>query len=141
MEISYNLDEIDTVAVQVLAFATLLASRQEAKTILFNAPMGSGKTTLISAICRALGVKEAISSPTFSIVNEYEGKDTYVLHFDLYRLQKPAELQQLGFEDYLDRPNTYIFIEWPELAMPFLEEYHTVELKLKDAQTRILSLK
>ncbi len=134
MEITYKLDAIDAVAVDVLAFA-------KAKTILFNAPMGSGKTTLISAMCRALGVTDAISSPTFSIVNEYEGKDTNVLHFDLYRLQHADELLQIGFEDYIDRPSTFIFIEWPEFAMPFLEQFQTVHITMINAETRVLKIR
>lgn len=85
------------------------------KLVAFYAPMGAGKTTFTTAICRALGVEEdAVSSPTFSIVNEYRtasGEPMY--HFDFYRLTKPSEALDIGFYDYID--SGYLCImEWPE---------------------------
>lgn len=82
----------------------------------FNGPLGAGKTTLIKALCTQLGVEAGMSSPTFSIVNEYctrNGEAVY--HFDLYRLNKAEELDGIGFTEYLDSGN-YCFVEWPELA-------------------------
>jgi tRNA threonylcarbamoyladenosine biosynthesis protein TsaE len=119
MEIAYSLDTIDTVAGEILAFT-------KARTILFSAPMGSGKTTLIAALCKQLGVIDPVNSPTFSIVNEYKGTHCDVLHFDLYRLKSDEELIQIGFEEYLYRPNTYVFIEWPELSVNYLGDYHLI---------------
>ena len=84
-----------------------------------NGDMGAGKTTFIKSICQELGVKELISSPTFSLVNEYETeKGSSVFHFDLYRVNDSEELYDLGFEEYLDK-NCYVFIEWPAIAIPF----------------------
>ena len=103
-----QLNELDTVAHQLLA-----EGRQES-VWLFEGDMGAGKTTLIKAICRALGVVSIVQSPTFSIVNEYtthEGHSVY--HFDCYRLRNEAEALDIGMEEYMDSGN-YCFIEWPE---------------------------
>jgi tRNA threonylcarbamoyladenosine biosynthesis protein TsaE len=90
--------------------------------------LGSGKTTFVKAFCELLGIKENVSSPTFTIVHEYGGgSDVY--HFDLYRLKALSELQQIGFEEYLES-GAYIFIEWPELARPLLPE-HYVEIRFE----------
>ncbi len=98
--------------------------------IVFDAPMGAGKTTFIKALCKSLGVIDTMSSPTYSIVNEYRtdsGKK--VFHFDLYRLKDSSELLDMGFEEYLSF-NNYVFIEWPELAFPFIESYVKVSIEL-----------
>lgn len=103
-----GLDELDTIARQ------LLATGRERSVWLFEGDMGAGKTTLIKAICRTLGVVSPVQSPTFSIVNEYtthEGHSVY--HFDCYRLRNEAEALDIGLEEYLDSGN-YCFIEWPE---------------------------
>lgn len=82
----------------------------------FQGELGAGKTTLIKALCTELGVAEGTSSPSFAIVNEYRttGNDK-VYHFDLYRLRDAAELDSIGFNEYLDSGH-YCFVEWPELA-------------------------
>lgn len=93
------------------------------RVFLFDAPMGAGKTTFIKSLCNYLGVKDSMSSPTYSIVNEYHtNSNLKVFHFDLYRLKSIQELFELGFEDYFNS-NCYVFIEWPELALPFLDSY------------------
>ncbi len=91
------------------------------KCIAFYGEMGSGKTTLIKAICRVLGVTENTSSPTFAIVHTYLGKAP-VYHFDLFRLRSQEELHAIGFAEYLDAGN-YVFIEWPDLAANYLAEF------------------
>ena len=101
-------DEIDAVA------RRLLAEGREQSVWLFAGAMGAGKTTLIKAICRVLGVVSIVQSPTFSLVNEYtthEGHSVY--HFDCYRLRNEAEALDIGIEEYLDSGD-YCFIEWPE---------------------------
>ena len=88
---------------------------------LLNGEMGAGKTTLTSRIVKLAGSKDAVSSPTYSIVNAYElpnGKMIY--HFDLYRIEDPSELEEIGFYEYLDSGNICI-IEWPERAGQILE--------------------
>jgi tRNA threonylcarbamoyladenosine biosynthesis protein TsaE len=107
----HRLDELDSVAHQ------LLAEGRGRPVWLFEGAMGAGKTTLIKALCRALGVVSMVQSPTFSIVNEYtthEGKSVY--HFDCYRLRNEAEALDIGIEEYFDS-GTYCFMEWPENIM------------------------
>lgn len=76
--------------------------------------MGAGKTSLIKAICKHLGIEDSISSPTFSIVNEYQSRNGQIIyHFDFYRIRKIEEVYDIGFEDYFDSGNICL-LEWPE---------------------------
>lgn len=92
-----------------------LAEAAGHRVIAFHAPMGAGKTTFITAICRALGVRDdAVSSPSFAIVNEYRsGSGEPLFHFDFYRIEKLSEALDLGFYDYIDS-GCLCLIEWPE---------------------------
>ncbi len=83
--------------------------------------VGSGKTTLAQAICRGYGVHDAVTSPTFALVHEYDGGATPVLHLDLYRLRDPGDLLQLGWEEIITAP-AIVLIEWPERAAGYLPE-------------------
>lgn len=84
------------------------------KVWLFYGEMGSGKTTFIKNLCRRLGVSEGMSSPTYSIVNEYlTESDTRIFHFDFYRIKNEAEAYDIGTEEYFYSGN-YCFVEWPE---------------------------
>ena len=81
-----------------------------------------GKTTFIKAVCEELGVKDVITSPTFSLVNEYtDGKGEPVYHFDFYRIKKIAEVFDIGVEQYFDSGH-YCFIEWPDIVEFFLPD-------------------
>lgn len=95
----------------------------------FYGEMGAGKTTFISALCKALGVDDETGSPTFSIINEYSlpGNDK-IYHFDCYRLEDPADLLEIGAEDYLYSDNR-CFIEWPEI-MEFILPEDTINIYL-----------
>lgn len=94
----------------------ILQSHAEARIFAFTGDLGAGKTTLIKALCKVLGVADQTSSPSFAIVNEYRtGSGDPLYHFDLYRLKAEEELEGIGFDEYLDSGN-YCFIEWPELA-------------------------
>lgn len=88
----------------------------------FYGSMGAGKTTFITALCNQLKAVDLVSSPTFSIVNEYEtdGGET-IFHFDFYRIKEPTELFDIGFEEYLTNEN-WCFIEWPEKAEELIPE-------------------
>lgn len=87
----------------------------------FYGKMGAGKTTFISALCRALGVEDTVTSPTFSIVNEYRAETTgeLIYHFDFYRIKKLDEVYDLGYEDYF-YSGAVCLIEWPELIEELL---------------------
>ena len=115
--------DISSIAKHKDAAKLLIEFASNEKVFLFDAPMGAGKTTFIKSLCEFLGTTDTISSPTYSIVNEYytnlKGK---VFHFDLYRLKSEQELFELGFEDYI-RSDNYVFIEWPEKALPYLDSY------------------
>lgn len=88
----------------------------------FYGKMGAGKTTFIKAVCEALGVRDVVNSPTFSIVNEYlDGEGRSVYHFDFYRLRKAEEALDIGLEDYLYSGNLCL-MEWPEIVEPLLPD-------------------
>ena len=83
--------------------------------------MGMGKTTFIKELCRQLGVDGVVSSPTFSIVNEYDSKGESIYHFDFYRLKNEQEAYDFGYEEYFYSGN-YCFVEWPEKIENLLPE-------------------
>jgi tRNA threonylcarbamoyladenosine biosynthesis protein TsaE len=103
-----TIDELDGVAKKILG------THPGDKIFTFRGSMGAGKTTLIKAICKQLGVVDNTSSPTFSIINEYKtDKGQKIYHFDLYRIKNTEEVYDIGYEDYL-YSGSYCFIEWPE---------------------------
>lgn len=119
MEIIFSLDEIDKVAQKIL-------SEYPKKVILFNGAMGVGKTTLIKALAKNLGVHDATSSPTFSLVNEYQiANNQYIYHFDVYRLKNETEALDMGIDEYLYSGN-WCFIEWAENIPNLIPEEHSV---------------
>lgn len=107
----------------------------------FQGEMGAGKTTLIKAICERLGVIDVMSSPTFSIVNEYlDDLGNSIYHFDFYRLKTPAEALDIGIEDYF-YSDAYCLIEWPEKISGLIPEPHLkININLVDERTRSITL-
>tara|TARA_B100000795_G_scaffold112372_1_gene83153 strand:- start:95 stop:508 length:414 start_codon:yes stop_codon:yes gene_type:complete len=133
MEITYSLDEIPKVA-------DTLLKNLSSKTVLFYGEMGVGKTTLIKQLAKQLGVLETLSSPTFSIVNEYETKDSLLYHFDCFRLTSEEEALDIGIEDYLTAGH-YTFIEWPENIKNFVPlDSNKIKLILNANGTRTATL-
>lgn len=132
METAYALSELKPIAQQIIA-------QWKHPILLLEAPMGAGKTTLIKALCSELGVMQAVSSPTFSLVNSYqdsEGKTLY--HFDLYRLNSLEEALDIGIEEYLDS-GARCMIEWPERIRPLLSNaFHQIQIEPLGADTRKL---
>lgn len=109
------------------------------KIFLFYGDMGAGKTTFIKALCEQLGVKEAVTSPTFSIVNEYAGNNAKVYHFDFYRLKNQDEALDMGYEEYFYSGN-YCLIEWPEKIPDLLpHHYIKVSIQLQEQQSRLFT--
>ena len=110
----HSLDELDKVAEAVLA------SLDGRTVVAFDAPMGAGKTTLISCIAQLLGAEDDVTSPTFAIVNQYEGSRT-IYHFDMYRIERWEEALDFGSEEYLSSGELSL-VEWPEKIEPLLPE-------------------
>lgn len=135
MHRTYALEEIGEVAGQ------LLSAFPRARCFAFFADMGSGKTTLISTLCRQLGVMDAVSSPTFSIINEYALRDRpeRVYHMDWYRLKHTEDAIEAGVQDVLQQPGAWTFIEWPEVAERLLPaDCVRVNMKVVDETHRVL---
>lgn len=106
MTLTYNIKDLPNAANAVL-------SGISGKTLLFYGEMGVGKTTLIKEVAKQLGFTENVSSPTFSLVNEYPLKNDSIYHFDLYRIKDENEALDFGIEEYFSTQN-WIFIEWPD---------------------------
>ncbi len=119
MDQVYTLEQTDQVAAQLVQkYATH-------PVWVFQAPMGAGKTTLIAAIGRALGIQQAMSSPTFSIMNEYEVQGKLIYHMDWYRLESEAEARQAGVEAAMEEADLSL-VEWPEKAPNLVPEQAVV---------------
>jgi tRNA threonylcarbamoyladenosine biosynthesis protein TsaE len=107
MNKNYSLENLNKIAKEIISIV-------ENKTLLFYGHMGVGKTTLIKELCKELGVLDNISSPTFSLVNEYQSsKKDKIFHFDFYRITDEEEALDMGIEDYF-YGNNWCLIEWPE---------------------------
>ena len=118
-----NLEQLNSIAKQILDYTS--THRKFA----FYAEMGVGKTTLIKALSLQLGVADIVSSPTFSIVNEYEAdENTKIYHFDFYRIEDEKEAYDMGYEEYFFS-SAYCFIEWSE-KIPNLIEDDMVQIKM-----------
>jgi tRNA threonylcarbamoyladenosine biosynthesis protein TsaE len=134
MEIIFSIDEIQEVASKII-------TENPYPVILFHGSMGVGKTTLIKALCKQLGVQNTTSSPTFSLVNEYTTNESHsVYHFDVYRLQSETEALDMGIDEYLYSGN-WCFIEWAEKIPNLIPEVHsTIHLTVTVDGKRHLSL-
>jgi len=133
LKISYELNDLDFVANQLI-------ENVETKILLFYGDMGVGKTTLIKAIVKALGSSDEVSSPTFSIVNEYELENDKIFHFDLYRIKDLEEAYNFGIEDYIYSDN-WLLIEWPQkIESILIDNYNQIELNLESKNKRNLKI-
>lgn len=131
---AYQLDELDQVSEKIL-------DQLKYRKIIFKGDLGAGKTTLIKALVSKLGSEERVSSPTFSLVNEYTLKDSKIYHFDFYRIEDEEEAYDIGFEDYINT-DAWVFIEWPEKISNLLDfEHHIIEISFNSKFERILELK
>ncbi len=125
-----NQNELRSAAKKIISFLG------DEKVVLFYGEMGAGKTTFIKEICKELGVSESVTSPTYSIVNQYIGVDIEVYHFDFYRLKNPYEALDIGLEEYLSSGN-YCFIEWPEKIANLLpDNYVEINISIEDNKQR-----
>ena len=134
MEKTYSLSEIETVATNLLPYLTN-------KVILVNGDMGAGKTTMIKALCKALNSPDVVSSPTFSLINEYRtANDQPLYHFDCYRIENEEEAYDFGAEEYLHSGHL-CFIEWSEnIASLLPEKYSSLIIEKIDTITRKITV-
>ena len=123
------------------AISNILIQDFSTKVIRIDGDMGTGKTTLISSLCKSLGVKETISSPTFSLVNTYHIGNEKIYHFDFYRLKNENEAIDFGLEEYLESGNI-CFMEWAEKISSHLPlEYDHYILNIVDEKYRKIESK
>ena len=132
--ISENLEQIPEIAKEILKYSS------PHKKFVLSAEMGIGKTTLIKELSLQLGVTDVVSSPTFSIVNEYvSSSHGKIYHFDFYRLKDEEEAFDMGYEEYFFGDD-YCFVEWPE-KIPHLIEEDMVKIKMRlDGDKRVIEI-
>ncbi len=133
MQMTFTLNSIDNIAQK------LWNEFQDKKVWALHAPMGAGKTTLVHALCNVLGVRDAVSSPTFALINEYESAEAgSIYHLDLYRIKNEEEAIHAGIEDTLHSGN-FCFVEWPE-KVPAIIPPGALHLTIKiiDEETRLV---
>ena len=129
-QVKYSLTKIDEIS------QLIVDKIKTIKTIMLRGELGSGKTTIVKSVLKKIGVNEVVTSPTFSIVNEYNSAETIVYHFDLYRIENTEELDVIGFEDYIHGQNI-CFIEWPEIVLDKINfKYLDIEVKYLDENNR-----
>lgn len=134
MRLTYMLEDLPQIADTVLL-------NTDHKTLLFYGEMGAGKTTLIKELAKKIGVTDVLSSPTFSIINEYQLENDKLYHFDCYRLNNSEEALDIGIEEYLNSGH-WNLIEWPEKIEIYLPESKTeIELIKNMNGSRTLNLK
>lgn len=137
VQISYSLGNIESAANQLWQYAN------QYRVWAFSGEMGAGKTTLISTLCKSLGVKDAVSSPTFAIINEYllpiNGDERKIYHMDWYRINDEEEAINAGIEDCMLQKDNFSLIEWPEKAPSLLTSpYLWIEIKTTSPTERVL---
>ncbi len=135
MKKNYTLKQLPQIAQQIIDVSSK-------KTLLFYGSMGVGKTTLIKEIVKQLGVDDVVSSPTFSLVNEYQSRNgETIYHFDFYRIHSEEEALDIGIEDYFYN-NDWCFIEWPEKVKNLLPlNAVEIHLSLNNNETRNILIK
>lgn len=127
---------------EVRVVAQDLLQEMEPGLVLFKGQMGMGKTTLIKALCEHLGVEDAVTSPTFSLINEYRGnQDERIYHFDWYRIEDEEEALAIGLDEYLIEGD-WLFMEWPEKISNLLPlEYQLISITANVDGVRDISLR
>lgn len=135
---NFKLSEIDSIADWILQFDPT------SHVICFEGGLGAGKTTLIRAVCRKLGVKDNVSSPTYSLLNVYHTEESKklqeIIHIDLYRLSGQEEAMRAGLEEYIFSGN-YCLIEWPQIAPGILPEHYLhVKLTVLNVDERMVEI-
>lgn len=131
-------DEEDT-----FLLANELVNILKNKIVFLNGDLGVGKTTFVKYYAKAIGFDDDITSPTFSIANNYSAINNSIIHFDLYRINSEEELEMIGFYDMINNKNSTIFIEWAEKfnLQEYINNYIRVDIELVDNDMRQFTLK
>ena len=132
-KIKYKLENIELAV-------NFILSNINTRFLLFNGTMGSGKTTLIKAIVSKLGSTDSVSSPTFSLVNEYEINNSIAYHFDFYRIENETEVLDIGIEDYFLK-DSWCFMEWSEKIPNLIpDNVNYINFKVLDDDSRTIEI-
>lgn len=132
--------EIDSLSELGSVAEEILSALGERRVVLLRGGMGVGKTTLVSRIAAKLGAEDTVTSPTFALVNEYEGRDGTIYHFDFYRINRVEEVFDLGYEEYF-YSGELCFVEWPEMVEGLLpDDAMQVRITVGDDQKRIFEI-
>lgn len=131
-----SIEELPQIAKELLEFVP------QARLFAFYGEMGAGKTTFIKSICKVLGSKDEVSSPTFALVNEYVSDSVNTIyHFDFYRINSVEEAYDMGFEEYI-QSGFYCFVEWPEMVSEFIDDqFVSVRIRATENERTIEVLK
>ena len=132
--------EIDSLSELERVAEEILSSMGERRVVLLRGGMGAGKTTLVSRIAAQLGAEDTVTSPTFALVNQYEGRESTIYHFDFYRINRVEEVFDLGYEEYF-YSGELCFVEWPEMVEGLLpEDAMEVRITVGDDDKRIFEI-
>ncbi len=132
--------EIDSLSELERVAEEILSSIGERRVVLLRGGMGAGKTTLVSRIASKLGAEDTVTSPTFALVNQYEGREGTIYHFDFYRINRVEEVFDLGYEEYF-YSGELCFVEWPEMVEGLLpDDAMQVRITVGDDQKRIFEI-
>ncbi|MBP3565613.1 MAG: tRNA (adenosine(37)-N6)-threonylcarbamoyltransferase complex ATPase subunit type 1 TsaE [Alistipes sp.] len=132
--------EIDSLSDLKYVAQEVVESLDGRTVVLLRGEMGAGKTTLISRIAAYLGAEDVVTSPTFALVNQYEGRECRIFHFDFYRIEEIEEVFDLGYEEYF-YSGDLCFVEWPEKIEPLLpDDAMTVRITVGDDEHRIFEI-
>ena len=132
--------EIDSLSDLKYVAQEVVESLDGRTVVLLRGEMGAGKTTLISRIAAYLGAEDVVTSPTFALVNQYEGRECRIFHFDFFRFEEIEEVFDLGYEEYF-YSGDLCFVEWPEKIEPLLpDDAMTVRITVGDDEHRIFEI-
>ena len=132
--------EIDSLSELKNVAREVIESLEGRTVVLLRGEMGAGKTTLISRIAAYLGAEDTVTSPTFALINQYEGSECRIYHFDFYRIEEIEEVFDLGYEEYF-YSGDLCFVEWPEKIEPLLpDDAMTVRITVGEDEHRIFEI-
>lgn len=132
--------EVDSLSELPRVAEAVIESLEGRSVVLLQGSMGAGKTTLVSRIAALLGAEDTVTSPTFALVNQYEGRECRIYHFDFYRINRIEEVFDLGYEEYF-YSGDLCFVEWPEMIEPLIpDDAMVVRITAGEGEQRIFEI-